>query len=113
MNSREVSSTSQAAVYTGTRQVTSITHTHDEEMFEWVEGLGVWKAEGQHSLIRIWEESEMGKECADRRSRLIYSDGDKLRGGRMCQEERARINYSAAGGERRGWWVSGVEGGGV
>jgi hypothetical protein len=33
-------------------------------MFEWVEGSGVWKAEGQHGLIRIWEESEMGKETA-------------------------------------------------
>jgi len=33
----EVSATGQAAVYTGTRQVTSIAHTHDEEM------LGGWK----------------------------------------------------------------------
>ncbi len=28
----EVSATGQAAVYTGTRQVTSIAHTHGEEM---------------------------------------------------------------------------------
>jgi len=33
-------------------------------MFEWMEGLGAWEAERQHSLIRIWEESEMGKETA-------------------------------------------------
>jgi hypothetical protein len=37
VNRGEMSATGQAAVYTGARQVTSIAHTHDEEM------LGGWK----------------------------------------------------------------------
>jgi len=57
-----MSATGQAAVYTGARQVTSIAHTHDEEM--WVDGKGLGVSERQKALrswIGTWE-GKMGKE---------------------------------------------------
>ena len=36
MDSGEVSAAGLAAVYTGTSQITSVAHTHVEEMLEWV-----------------------------------------------------------------------------
>jgi len=84
----EVSATGQAAVYTGTRQVTSIAHTHGEEM------LSAQVGRPRGSLIGNWEESAMGKETARMDNVDLYSPTaigiNGLLSGQMSQEEKAR-----------------------
>jgi hypothetical protein len=66
VNRSEMSATGQAAVYTGARQVTSIAHTHGEEMLDgYADGKGLGVSERQKALrswIGTWGESEVGKE---------------------------------------------------
>jgi hypothetical protein len=62
VNRGEMSATGQAAVYTGARQVTSIAHTHDEEMLGgWKRLRGVSRQKALRSWIGTWE-GKMGKE---------------------------------------------------
>ena len=74
MDRGEVSAAGQAAVYTGTRQVTSVAHTHGDEMLS---GLGRLRGlEGKRPAQLDWDRGRGRKRdgqgnCEDSRRRLL------------------------------------------
>ena len=97
MDRGEVSAAGQAAVYTGTRQVTSVAHTHGEEMLR---GLGRLRGlKGKRHAQPDWDRGRMGKETARMDVVGLYSQAAislkgsmGLPGSQMSQNEKARIN---------------------
>jgi hypothetical protein len=60
----EMGAAGQAAVYTGTRQVTSVAHTHGDEMLSGLGRLRGLEGKRHAQPIGIGKEDEMGKETA-------------------------------------------------